>query len=164
MPPAPNREHQDLEDALETDLRQRWAHTCDATVYLQINVALPGGWSNNYRIPDVVMLLPSRFHIDRNEYFEGGSNVVVESHSPGDESYDKLGFYAIVDVPEVWIIDQDSKKPEIYVLDAEQYVRQEAGPNGWILSGETGIQCCQSATGKLALRLQADESTYEELP
>lgn len=164
MPPAPNREHQDIEWALETYLRQRWAPTCDARVYHQINVAPPGGWSSNYRIPDVVMLLPDRFHIDRNEYFEGGPNVVVEIHSPGDESYDKFGFYANLDVPEVWVIDRDSKRPEVYVLDGGEYVQQMAGPHGWTLSGVTGIELRRSTSGKLALRLQGDDSTREEQP
>ncbi|ETW98157.1 MAG: hypothetical protein ETSY1_19935 [Candidatus Entotheonella factor] len=164
MPPAPNREQQDLEGVLETYLRQRWAHTRDARVYHQINLAPPGGWSNNYRIPDLVILLPERFYIDRNEYFEGPPNVVVEIHSPGDESYDKLGFYANLDVPEVWIIDRDSKRPELYVLDAGQYVQQEARGDGWVLSGETGIELRRGESGKLVVRLKDDESTREELP
>ncbi len=164
MPPAPNREHQDLEWTLETYLRQQWAHTRDARVYHQINVAAPGGWPHNYRIPDLVLLLPDRFHIDRNEYFEGGPTVVVEIHSPGDESYDKLAFYAMLDIPEVWIIDRDRKQPEIYVLEAGRYVQREAGQDGWVRSGATGIELRRSDTGRLALRLQGDESTQAELP
>ncbi len=164
MPPAPNREHQDLEGALETYLRQRWAYTRNARVYHQINLAPPGGWPNNYRIPDLVMLLPDRFHIDRNEYFEGAPSVVVEICSPGDESYDKLGFYADLGVPEVWIIDRDRKRPELYVLDAGQYLKQDAGDDGWVLSEMTGIELRHGETGKLVLRLKDDASTREELP
>jgi Uma2 family endonuclease len=102
MPPMPNREHQDLGGELETWLRLRWARPRKAKVYHEINVAAPGGWPDrNYRIPDLVLLTPERFHIDRNEYFEGAPDVVVEIYSPGDESYEKLPFYQELGVPEV---------------------------------------------------------------
>src|SRR5213083_974314 len=94
MPPMPNREHQDFEFAIEAYLRLRWAPAHEARVYHGINVASPGGWPNDYRIPDLVLLTPERFGIDRNEYFEGGPDVVVEICSPGDESHEKLEFYA----------------------------------------------------------------------
>ena len=77
MAPAPNREHQDLTGAMETYLRLRWARPRGNRVYHEINLAAPGGWTNNYRIPDLVLLTPERFGIDRNEYFEGAPDVVV---------------------------------------------------------------------------------------
>ena len=164
MPPMPNREHQDLEWAMETYLRLRWARPRGAKVYHQINLASPGGWTNNYRIPDLVLLSPERFSIDHNEYFEGAPDVVVEIRSRGDESYEKLPFYAALGVPEVWIIDRDSKTPEIYVLHADQYERQAAGANGWILSLHTGIEFRVGQSGKLAMRLAGDDTTREDLP
>jgi hypothetical protein len=83
MVPMPNRERQDLEWAMETYLRLRWARPRKAKVYHNINLAAPGGWPNNYRIPDLVLLSPERFGIDRNEYFEGAPAAVVEICSPG---------------------------------------------------------------------------------
>jgi Uma2 family endonuclease len=159
MPPMPNREHQDLEGAMETYLRVHWAR-----VYHQINLASPGGWPNNYRIPDLLLLSPERFGIDHNEYFEGAPDVVVEIRSPGDESYDKLAFYAELGVPEVWIVNRDSKEPEIYVLQDRHYARQAADADGWILSMITGIELGAGRPGKLAMRLAGDESTHAELP
>src|SRR5262245_5911463 len=44
MPPMPNREHQELEGAMETYLRLHWARPRKAKVYHNINVASPGGW------------------------------------------------------------------------------------------------------------------------
>src|SRR6185437_14158117 len=116
MPPMPNRNHQDLEGSLESYLRFYWAPPRQAKVYHQINLAAIGGWSNNYRIPDLVLLSPERFAIDRNEFFEGAPDVVVEIHSPGDETYEKMPFYRDLGVPEVWIIHRDSREPEIHVL------------------------------------------------
>ena len=164
MAPSPNREHQDLEWAMETYLRLRWARPRRARVYHQINLTPPGGWPDNYRIPDLVLLSPGRFDIDRNEYFEGAPDVVVEIRSPGDESYDKLAFYAQLGIPEVWIINRDSKEQEIYALQAGRYERRAANAAGWVLSMATGIELRAGQPGKLAIRLAGDERTHEELP
>lgn len=164
MAPSPNREHQDLEWAMETYLRLRWARSRRARVYHQINLTPPGGWPDNYRIPDLVLLSPARFDIDRNEYFEGAPDVVVEIRSPGDESYEKLEFYATLGVPEVWIIHRDSKEPEIYSLQAGRYERRAAGDDGWVLSPITGLELQAGTPGKLAIRLAGDDNTREDLP
>src|ERR1044072_4845989 len=76
MAPSPNRDHQDFEGALEAWLRLNWAGPNGCRVYHQINVAQPGTWPKNYRVPDLVLLTPKRFHIDCNEYFEGGPDAV----------------------------------------------------------------------------------------
>jgi hypothetical protein len=69
--PSPNRAHQDLEGSLEAYLRLRWARPRGAKVYHQINLASPGGWPDDYRIPDLLLLTPEHFALDHNEYFEG---------------------------------------------------------------------------------------------
>ncbi len=95
MPPPPNVGHQDLEGALEAYLRRYWTPASGGKVYHQIALTpSAAGWTKNYRVPDLVLLLPQRFAIDRNEYFEGAPDVAVEIHSPGDEAYEKLPFYA----------------------------------------------------------------------
>jgi len=137
VPPMPNRFQQDLEGSFETYLRFFWAPHSKAKVYHQINLASIGGWPNNYRIPDLVLLKPERFAIDRNEYFEGAPTVVVEIRSPSDESYEKLPFYAQLGVPEVWIIDRDSGEPEIHVLKGKGYRKKRTGTEGWVSSPET---------------------------
>src|SRR5262245_25481128 len=116
MPPMPNRDHQDLEGSLEMYLRVHWGKPNEGKVYHQINLAPIGGWPNNFRIPDLLLLKPERFAIDRNEYFEGAPDVVIEIRSPGDETYEKLDFYRELGVPEVWVIDRDTKEPEVHVL------------------------------------------------
>jgi Uma2 family endonuclease len=150
MAPMPNREHQDLEWAMETYLRLHWARPQGTRVYHNINVASPGGWPNNYRIPDLVLLTPERFGIDQNEYFEGAPDVVVEIRSPGDESYEKREFYAQLGVPEVWIIDRDRKTPEIYTLragipsQALSYVLGRLGSSPCAWRGTKGpVRTCQ---------------------
>jgi len=162
--PSPNCDHQDLEGSMETYLRVYWARPRRAKVYHQINLAAPGGWPDDYRIPDLVLLTLERFGINRNEYFEGAPDVVVEIHSPDDEAYEKLLFYAELGVPEVWIIDRDTKEPEIYLLKKSRYRKQRAAANGWVRSPGTGIELRAGKPGKLALRLAGEDSTRVDLP
>ena len=165
MAPVPNRAHQDFEWALETYLRFHWARPLQAKVYHQINLAPPGGWPDqNYRIPDLVLLTPQRFDIDHNEYFEGAPDVVVEIRSPDDEAFDKLPFYAGLGVPEVWIIDRDTKEPEIHLLKKKRYKKQPKAANGWFRSPGTGIEMRAGRPGKLMIRVAGEDSTREELP
>jgi Uma2 family endonuclease len=163
MPPMPNRMHQDFEWGLETYLRLVWAAPREAKVYHQVNVASIGGWPNDYRIPDLVLLLPERFAIDRNEYFEGAPTAVVEIHSPGDETYEKLPFYAGLGVRETWVIHRDTKEPEIHVLRGKRYRKQRIS-GGWQRGPTTGIDLTLARPGKLAIRLAGDDSTRRELP
>lgn len=164
MPPSPNRDHQGLEWAIETWLRQYWAGPRGCKVYHQINVASIGGWPDNYRIPDLVLLTPERFGIDHNEYFEGAPTVVVEIHSPGDEAYDKTPFYANLGVPEMWVIDRDTKQPEVFLLEETAYARQPADGEGRLQSPATGIEL-RGATGqKLALQIGGAPNTRRLVP
>lgn len=164
MPPMPNRFHQDLEGSLETYLRQMWAPLSKWKVYHQINVASIGGWTKDYRVPDLVLLSPARFAIDRNEYFEGAPDVVVEIHSPGDEAYEKMDFYADLGVREVWIIHRDTCRPEVHALKRGRYGKRRAGASGWLLSAATGIELAAGKPGKLAIRLKGDAKSRRDLP
>lgn len=164
MPPVANREHQDLEGAVETWLRIHWAGPLGNKVYGPINVASPGGWPNDYRVPDLVLLKPDRFHIDRNEYFDGGPTVVVEIRSPGDESMEKLPFYGRIGVEEAWIIDRDTKVPEIYLLRGEEPEPATADTEGWLHSPATGVELRGEPTAKLAIRLAGRPETRQRVP
>ena len=111
-----------------------------------------------------MLLTPDRFFVDKNEYFEGAPNVVVEIKSPGDESEEKLPFYLHLGVPEAWMIDRDTKEPSILALEEGSYRKVAPDAAGWILSRETGIELRQGKSGKLEIRLQGDDSIREELP
>lgn len=164
MAPSPNREHQDLEGGLEAWLRRHWAEPSGARVYHQINVAEPGTWPNNYRIPDLVLLTPERFPIDCNEYFDGGPDAVVEIHSPGDEAYEKLGFYAQVGVREVWIIHRDSKQVELFALTGERFELRKPGTDGWMKSDVASVEVRTADDGKIEIRLVGREESLARLP
>ncbi len=163
MPPPPNREHQDLALALGSWLRTHWALPLGNRVHGPINLATPGGWPDNYRIPDLVLLTPDRFEIERNEYFEGPPTVVIEIRSPGDETIEKMPFYADLGVPELWIIDRDTKVPELYVLREGQYRQQPPDVNGWLKSAATAIRLRAETGNKLAIQIENDQHTRQLL-
>ena len=67
-------------------------------------------------------------------------------------------------VPEVWIINFDSKAPELYELQSDGYERHIAAENGWLLSASTDIELRLGQSGKLDIRLAGNASTQEALP
>jgi Uma2 family endonuclease len=163
LKPAPNNEHQDLEGALEAYLRRHWARRQRAKVYHNANLAPAGGWPDDYRIPDLLLLTAEKFPLDRKEYFEGAVDGVVEIHSPDDETYEKLSFYEELRVPEVWVIHRDTKVPEVYLLKNLRY-RKQRTVQGWVRSPLTGMELRASGSGKLLIRVVGDEATQAELP
>lgn len=145
-------------------LRRRWGRPLHAKVIQQINLASVGGWPDDFRIPDITLLTSDRFYINRNEYFEGPPNRLIEIHSPGDETYEKLTWYAELGVPEVWIIHRDTKKPEIHLLRRGRYRKQRVLTSGWLRSPGTGIELRRAKGNKLGIRLTGDDATREDLP
>ena len=165
MPPPPNVGHQDLEGALEAYLRRHWAPASGGKVYHQVAVAASAvGWTENYRVPDLVLLLPDCLAVNRGQYLEGPPDVAVEIHSPGDETYEKFPFYAALGAPEVWIIHRDTKAPEIHVLKRGRYKKLAARADGWLRSPGTGTELRVGRPGNLAVRLAGDEASRQELP
>jgi Uma2 family endonuclease len=164
MPPMPNRVHQDFNSDLETWIRDHWARPFGNRVHREINLASIGGWPDDYRIPDLLLLTPDRFYIDHNEYFEGPPLVVVEIHSPGDEAYEKLDFYAEIGVPEAWIIDRDSRKPEVFELKRGEYVAAAVNDEGWLVSRATGIRFRTKRAKKLLIQFGDDADSRTALP
>jgi Uma2 family endonuclease len=164
MTPAPKRSHQDFVMEIYMWLRTHWARPRGNRVHGEVNVASPGGWPNDYRIPDLVLLTPERFHIDQDLYFDGAPTAVIEIHSPGDETLDKLPFYARLGVPEVWVIDRDTKAPDLYVLRTDGYQKQPPATDGWLQSIATDVRLRSETGNRLVLQLAGDQATRRLLP
>jgi Uma2 family endonuclease len=164
MTPAPRRSHQDIVLDMAMWLRIHWAGPLGNRVHQDVNVTSPGGWPNNYRVPDLVLLTPDRFAIDHDVYFEGAPTVVVEIRSPGDDTMEKLPFYAQLGVPEVWLIDRDTRRPEVLVLHADQYRQQPPAADGWLDSAATGVRLRGEAENRLAMQLAGNDSSRQLLP
>lgn len=164
MPPSPTPEHQDFGFTLEAWLRKRWANRKGYKVYHDVNVAPVGGWSKNYRIPDLILLSPDSRAVQKEAYFEGPPDVVVEIRSPEDETIEKLPFYAALGVREVWVIDRDTWAPRIYELRGKTLEEKKPDADGWLNSSVTGVKLRATKSGKLAIRLHGEASTMENLP
>jgi hypothetical protein len=164
MPPSPNLIHQEFQAELLIWLKRFWAKPYGNKVHLQINVASIGGWPNNYRIPDLVLLTPDCFDINRIDYLEGAPSVVVEIRSPGDETMEKLPFYAQIGVPEVWVVDRDTKQPKLFCLYSGQYREESAKQDGWLHSAATGVRFRHEPPNKITIQLGEDQSTVRVLP
>jgi Uma2 family endonuclease len=168
IPFMPNRLQQNIAKELMIYLDHHWERPGKGCVCQEVNLTTPedeAAWTLNYRIPDLVLLDPPRFGIDKIEYMVGAPLVVVEIASPGDETYDKFPFYAGLGVPEVWVIHRDTRTPEIHLLGpARAYTVASAGEGGWLKSPGAGVEFRQTRPGKLWLRIGGDESTAAELP
>jgi Uma2 family endonuclease len=164
LTPAPKRSHQDIVLDMAMWLRTHWARPLGNRVHQDVNVAPLGEWPGNYRVPDLVLLAPDRFAIDHDDYFEGAPTVVVEIRSPGDETLDKLPFYARIGVPEVWLIARDTRRPEVLVLQEGQYRQQPPAADGWVQSAATGVRLRGEADGRLAMQLAGNEATRQVMP
>jgi len=168
MPPVPTVGHQDLKLDLTAYLKRWWAVPKGNRVHPEVNLTTPADeaeWRTNFRIPDAVLLTPDRFHINKGAYLCGAPLVCVEVYSPGDESYEKLEFYGNLGVPEIWIIDRDSKETEVFLLQPDgTYAARPADSDGWVRSPATGIEFWPNLAGKLKLRLNGDPTTEEFIP
>jgi Uma2 family endonuclease len=136
-------------------------------VTLPQNIAAAGAgenWVHDYRIPDLVLITADRFGIIKRTHLEGPPNVVIEIHSPGDETYEKLSFYFKVGIPEVWIIHRDTRTVQICVRKRSRYQNVKAQAKGWLRSPETGIELRTTSNKKLCIRVNGDDTTRAELP
>lgn len=114
MAPAPTSWHQlvgsELLQVLAVLARARgWRIGYEMAVF---------GRSDNYRIPDLAVIDP-KFITERG--IEARAELVIEVLSPEDESREKMPFYATCGIPEVWLIDPESRSAEVYVLRGGMY-------------------------------------------
>ncbi|MFV1968689.1 MAG: Uma2 family endonuclease [Pirellulaceae bacterium] len=164
MNPVPNRDHEGLGLDLYSWLRHHWARPRRAKIFRERNVAIPGGWPRDYRVPDLVLMTPDRLPQDKNEYIEGPPSVVIEIRSPGDASYEKLAFYGELGVPEVWVIHRDTKVPEIFVFTGRMSEPAAPDADGWFRSAATPVMLRATSSTKLASQLSGEDGSYLELP
>ena len=168
MPPIANGTHQDFAGDLRDFLKRRWAKPNGGLARCEVNLTTledEEDWTHNYRIPDLVLLSRDRLPIDKNTYMAGAPLVVIEIRSPGDESYEKLPFYAGLGVPEVWIFDRDTKAIELRALGADgNYAPIAPDSSGWHRSPATEVAFRQLQPGSIVARANDDPATDEELP
>ncbi|MEE8599444.1 Uma2 family endonuclease [Euzebya tangerina] len=97
--PAPSGAHGDLDHQLSRVLGPL-ADAVDLVGFGPINIGQP----DDYRVPDQAFLT-----VRSSAVFHPTAEIVVEIVSPGDESWEKLEFYAAHGVQEMLIVDPRTK-------------------------------------------------------
>lgn len=80
---------------------------------------------DDYRVPDQLYARPDQLS-DRGA--EQAAVLVVEILSPGDESYDKLDWYAAGGVDEVLVVDPTTRRAEVFARRGARMVLVESDP------------------------------------
>ena len=115
--PYANDEHQELISGLNTILQMVIAWPGLGKVRPGVDVSdRQEGWTQNYRVPEIVVYLPSNPARNLQTHWVGGPDLGVEIISPGDRAREKLPFYAKVGTRELLVIDRDPWTVELYAL------------------------------------------------
>jgi Uma2 family endonuclease len=112
MVPAPSYEHADLESQLHAILRPL-ALQAGLRMIGQSNL---GEGEHDYRVPDSALHRPGA-----SGAWHPTAPLVVEIVSPGDESWEKLPFYAAHAVEEVLILDPAKRSVDWLGLRGRDY-------------------------------------------
>jgi Uma2 family endonuclease len=112
MVPAPTYEHGDLESQLHRILGPL-ARQAGLAMIGQSNL---GAGEHDFRVPDGALHRPGESGV-----WHLTAALVIEIASPGDESWEKLPFYAAHDVDEVLIVDRPARSIHWLALRDGEY-------------------------------------------
>lgn len=129
MVPSPGREHQRLERELLFILTEVVERAGLGIVLHDFNVADPVRKLEDFRVPDISVVLSGGGAEVLDAYIAGGPDLVVEVLSPGDETYEKLPWYAAQGVRELLLVHRDTKDLALYRLQNGELVRVAASPD-----------------------------------
>ena len=116
MVPQPISRHQ----VLKSDLILAFGPAAKARGLIGMGEAQlfrPGFEDTDYRVPDLVYV--RRQHLTRRGV-AGRAELALEIRSPGDESYEKVPFYAEMQCQEVLIVDRDTLALDLFVRGERQ--------------------------------------------
>jgi len=121
MAPLANIEHMQLMANLTAAFVSALADQPGASVFPGVNVSdKRENWKDNYRCPDVAVVIPGSRAIDCDTFYFGGPDFVVEIASDYDRSREKFDFYACVGVRELLLVDRNPWQVELYRLEASE--------------------------------------------
>jgi Uma2 family endonuclease len=132
MVPPPAFEHATIEGELAHALKHLLEELGLAKVRQNVGVRPAGSGTMNFRVPDISVLSPKRKELVYEGWINGGPELVVEIRSPNDETYEKMPFYAALEIDELLVIDRDSRRLELYRLAGKQYVAVSSNADGWL--------------------------------
>ena len=121
MVPAPSAAHQRLNAKLMMTL----GPLAEARGLVPLVEANLYHADDDYRVPDQLYARADQLS-DRGA--ERAAVLVVEILSPGDETYDKLDWYAAGGVDEVLVVDPHSRRAEVFARRGNHMVLVESDP------------------------------------
>jgi len=123
MPPLANNEHQDLGFDLAVIFHSVIVGIPGARVYNTVNVSdREAGWKENYRIPDIAVMLPGGRSKNCGTHWCGGPDFITEILSADDQTREKTPFYSQIGVRELLLVDRDPWQLELYRLQGADLV------------------------------------------
>lgn len=130
MTPSPSFHHQSHASRILSFFVEVWCPGTGGAAVMQVNVSTQDRWDQDYRIPDISVMRPE--HVPRDEAMFVRPTVLFEIRSPGDETYEKLSFYAAVGVEAVVVVERDTKAVQVFALVGGNFLAppwQTAGPS-----------------------------------
>ena len=127
MAPMANNEHQDLASELTAILRTIVDWQGLGRTQAGANVSdRREAWTDNYRVPDVLVFLNETSAEDCGTHWFGGPDFAIEIVSPGDRTLEKLEFYAAVGTRELLVIDRQPWQLTLYRIDGDTKLKAVA--------------------------------------
>lgn len=160
MTPSPSFQHQSHASRVLSFFVEVWGPRTGGTAAMQVNVSTGERWDQDYRIPDVSVMLPDR--VPPGEAMFVQPNVVFEIRSPGDETYEKLPFYAAVGVGAVVVVERDTKAAQVFQLAGGDFLLVPPAADGWTLIEPLDVELRAESTdagSTLHLRLRGQPGT-----
>src|SRR5437588_6757840 len=129
MPSMPSLEHQELVHDLGTIFDEVVKRPGLGKVYPGVNVSDRGAdWKKNYRVPDLVIVLKSSRAISHSTHVQGAADFLVEIESPGDDSEEKVPFYASLGVRELLLLHRDRRTLRLLRHEGQDLVLVKPAP------------------------------------
>jgi Uma2 family endonuclease len=117
MNPIPNPEHMYLQGRLVWALTNAVGPSSPARIYPGLNVSdREDDWRQNYRCPDLAVILPGCVARQHGACFIGGPDFVAEIASLYDRSREKIEFYEQVGVREFLLVEREPWQLELHQL------------------------------------------------
>jgi Uma2 family endonuclease len=154
MTPAPGFAHQRMGSKLHAFLEPILAAAGIEVLY-ETEVHRPGAGGTDYRIPDMVFFHAERTDLQTPRGLVGAPLAVLEIRSPEDETYEKLDFWASLGVPEVIVLDPETKTAEVFRLVGKRYLVAGADERGRLHVRSLDVWFSMAAGERPLLRVEA---------
>jgi Uma2 family endonuclease len=121
--PPPDVEHQKIVSRLVVALGHALEGSEGSDLLAGTNVSdRTDNWMHNFRCPDVAVFLPGTSASNHDAFWHGGPDFAVEITSPGDDTREKIPFYATVGTRELLIVERDPWSLELFRLAGEKLI------------------------------------------